>query len=137
MAPPSSARDWRLHRHADYQRVYAGSRKQFSSRMTFFVAPQPEPVSGAARIGITAGKVLGKAVERNRIKRRMRAAILASRETLPAGIDVVLHPRRNVLDAPWTELRDEVRRVFEKVARAHSGAAPVSIPKNAGPEPRQ
>jgi ribonuclease P protein component len=118
-AVASHARDWRLHKHADYQRVYQASRKQFSTLLTYFVAAQPAGIAGAGpRVGITAGKVLGKAVERNRIKRRMRAAIVSNLEALHVDVDLVLHPKRNVLDAEWTALVSDVRRVFEKVQRA-------------------
>jgi ribonuclease P protein component len=113
-------RHWRLHKHADYQRVYGASRKQFSSLMTYFAAPRPAPRSAAdpgngPRIGITAGKVLGKAVERNRIKRRMRAAIVASLDALHSDVDVVLHPKRAVMTAEWAVLRNQVRRIFVKI----------------------
>jgi ribonuclease P protein component len=109
-------RDWRLHKHADYQCVYQASRKHFASLMTYFVAPRPaEQATAGPRIGITAGKVLGKAVERNRIKRRMRAAIIANLDALHRDVDVVLHPRRTVLTAPWTDLGNEVRRIFVKI----------------------
>jgi ribonuclease P protein component len=113
------SRDWRLHKHADYQRVYQSSRKQFSSLMSYFAAAQPAGYEGVGpRIGITAGKVLGKAVERNRIKRRMRAAIVSNLEGLQADVDLVLHPKRSVLDAEWAALVGDVRRVFERVQRA-------------------
>jgi ribonuclease P protein component len=71
------------------------------------------------RIGITAGKVLGKAVERNRIKRRMRAAITVNLDALQANVDVVLHPKRAVLTAPWNDLRNEIRRIFVKITEGH------------------
>jgi ribonuclease P protein component len=66
-------------------------------------------------VGITAGKVLGKAVERNRIKRRMRAAIVGNLDVLRNGVDVVLHPKRSVLTAEWADLRNEVRSIFVKI----------------------
>ena len=127
-AQAAKARDWRLHKHADYQRVYQASRKQFASLLTYFVAPQPPDAMGldhtAPRVGITAGKVLGKAVERNRIKRRMRAAITTNLDALPANVDVVLHPKRSVLTADWTALRNEVRRIFVKIEQGHARSAP-------------
>ena len=42
---------------------------------------------------------MGKAVERNRIKRRMRAAIVSNLDVLRNGVDVVLHPKPSVLTA--------------------------------------
>jgi ribonuclease P protein component len=121
LANRSHPRDWRLHKHADYQRVYQASRKQFSSLMTYFVASQPAEYAGAGpRIGITAGKVLGKAVERNRIKRRMRAAIVGNLDVLRGDFDVVLHPKRTVLTAEWAALRNEVRRIFVKIEESNA-----------------
>jgi ribonuclease P protein component len=114
-----------LHKHADYQRVYQASRKQFSTLMTYFVAAQPaEGMVAGPRVGITAGKVLGKAVERNRIKRRMRAAIVGNLDVLHCRVDVVLHPKRSVLTAEWTTLRNEVRRIFVKIEDSHTRSMP-------------
>jgi ribonuclease P protein component len=130
-AAGSHTRDWRLHKHADYQRVYQASRKQFSTSMTYFVAAQPADGAGAGpRIGITAGKVLGKAVERNRIKRRMRAAIAGNLDALHAAVDVVLHPKRSVLTAEWAALRNEVRRIFVKIDEGYTR----SMPERRSPE---
>jgi ribonuclease P protein component len=110
-----------LHKHADYQRVYQASRKQFSTSMTYFVAAQPAECGWLGpRVGITAGKVLGKAVERNRIKRRMRAAIVSNLDALDAQVDVVLHPKRSVLTTEWPALRNEVRRIFVKIEESQT-----------------
>jgi ribonuclease P protein component len=132
----SDERDWRLHKHADYQRVYRASRKQFSTLMTYFVAAQPvESASAGPRVGITAGKILGKAVERNRIKRRMRAAIVGNLDVLHCGVDVVLHPKRIVLTAEWAALRNEVRRIFVKIEESHGRGREHGVPeRKAAPE---
>jgi ribonuclease P protein component len=125
----SHPRDWRLHKHAEYQRVYQASRKQFSSLMTYFAALQPAECAGAGpRIGITAGKVLGKAVERNRIKRRMRAAVVGNLDVLRGDFDVVLHPKRSVLTADWTVLRNELRRIFVKIEESNAHGRPERKP---------
>ena len=59
------------------------------------------------RYGFVAGKRIGNAVERNRIRRRLRAAITAA--GLPAGFDYVFIPSREVADVPYRDLVDWVR----------------------------
>jgi ribonuclease P protein component len=65
---------------------------------------------------LTAGRVLGGAVERNRIRRRMREAVRLHLSELPPRVDVVLHPRRMVLEMEFARLEREVARVFASVA---------------------
>lgn len=100
----------RLRKHADYQRAYAASRKRQSASMSWFLAPQAEPA--APRVGLTAGKVLGKAHERNRIKRRIRELLRRHVAELPAGFDLILHPRRSVLSADFVKLEAELVRIL-------------------------
>ena len=78
----------------------------------FFLRRDAEDVSAAAamRVGLTVGKVLGGAVERNRIKRRMREAVRSSWPAENAPVDVVFHPRKSILQLPFGELRAEVER---------------------------
>lgn len=123
----------RLRKHADFQRAYAASRKHQSASMSWFLAPQPEPPvvqtkPNAARVGLTAGKVLGKAHERNRIKRRMREVLRRHVDLLPAGFDLILHPRRSVLTLEFTKLETEIVRILgqakAEAARAMHATAP-------------
>jgi ribonuclease P protein component len=111
--------DSRLRKHADYQRVYQRSRKNFSSSMTYFFAERPSlqaPVAGP-RVGLTAGRVLGKAVERNRIKRRMREVVRLNLMLLRRDVDVVLHPRRTVLTVQFAQLQSEVSKIFSVIEK--------------------
>jgi ribonuclease P protein component len=113
--------DARLRKHADYQRVYQRSRKHFSPSMTYFFAQR---VSGMGpRVGLTVGRILGKAVERNRIKRRMREAVRLNLALLTRDVDVVLHPRRAVLTADFSTLQGEVSRIFAVIEKARDGAS--------------
>jgi ribonuclease P protein component len=109
----------RLQRHADYQRAYAASRKRQSASMSWFLARQQPAHAGAAlpagpRVGLTAGKVLGKAHERNRIKRRMREALRRHVDALPQGFDLILHPRRIVLTLDFGKLEAEIVRILHQ-----------------------
>jgi ribonuclease P protein component len=111
----------RLRKHADYQRVYASSRKQFAKQMSFFYSLRPaerRSDTEGPRIGLTVGKVMGKAVERNRIKRRMRECIRRSAGLIHAPVDVILHPRRVVIELEFAKLEREVAQVFRSIQAA-------------------
>ncbi len=124
----------RLRKHADYQRAYSASRKRQSASMSWFLAPQ-HPASAyvqapaGPRVGLTAGKVLGKAHERNRIKRRMREALRRHVELLPERFDLILHPRRFVLTMDFAKLEAEVVRILEqaRIEAARSTRRPATI----------
>jgi ribonuclease P protein component len=124
---PEGRLDWRgarLRKHADYQRVYQASRRYSSQSMSYFFREREgEGVSAQPRVGLTTGRMLGGAVDRNRIRRRMRAAVRMHVSQLPAHVDVVLHPRRTVLEIEFARLEREVLRVFTSIGAAkHTGA---------------
>jgi ribonuclease P protein component len=75
----------------------------------------------AARIGYTVTKKTGTAVERNRIRRRLRAA---AKDVVPGagrdGFDYVLVARRTAISEPFDKLKHEMERAL---TRLHSGRA--------------
>jgi ribonuclease P protein component len=127
----------RLRKHADYQRVYTSSRKQFSKQMSFFYSLRPEDRRSdthGPRIGLTVGKVMGKAVDRNRIKRRMRECIRRNANLITAPVDVILHPRRVVIEIEFAKLEREVAQVFRGIQAAITkGAAEPARPESTLP----
>jgi ribonuclease P protein component len=145
--PPRSFAGVRLRKHADYQRAYAAGRKRQSASMSWFLAPQSPPAPAAPlpsgpRVGLTAGKVLGKAHERNRIKRRMREAVRLHTALLPKGFDLIFHPRRSVRTIDFAKLEAEVVRILQQAraeadrmtpkAKDEAGRASVAEPADPG-----
>jgi ribonuclease P protein component len=120
-APRQTLTHSRLRKHADYLRAYAAGRKRHSAAMSWFLAPQTASQTtegasapAASRVGLTVGKIMGKAHERNRIKRRMREALRRHIDLLPAGFDLILHPRRTVLTMEFAQLEREVVRILQQ-----------------------
>src|ERR1035437_8701183 len=130
----------RLRKHADYQRAYKASRKRQSASMSWFLAPQQPAYPGAAaptgpRVGLTAGKVMGKAHERNRLKRRMREARRRHVDLLPRGCDLFLHPRRSVLTVEFAKLEAEVVRILSQAKADAARLGTVSASSPVRPKP--
>jgi ribonuclease P protein component len=111
----------RLLKHSDFERVYKQGRRHFSSHMTVFYLRQAEAPSPEqrARVGFTVGKVLGGAVERNRIKRRLREAVRLRRAVLKSAgaVDVVINPKKSVLTLEFSVVLEEVGRALDVIAK--------------------
>jgi len=108
-------RSARLLRHSDFERVYQQGKRHFSPRMTIFYLRRDE--GQGLRIGFTVGRALGGAVDRNRIRRRMREAVRLRRPAEFAPVDVVINPKRSVLQAAFPELLTEIGRGFDAIAQ--------------------
>ena len=114
-------RSARLLKHSDFERVYKQGRRHFSSHMTVIYlrqgeAPSPEQ---SARVGFTVGRVLGGAVKRNRIKRRLREAVRLRRSVLngAGAVDVVINPKKSVLTLEFSVVLEEVGRALDVIAK--------------------
>jgi ribonuclease P protein component len=112
--PRGFSRSGRLLKHSDFDRVYKQGRRHFSSHMTVFYLRQ---AAGAARVGFTVGRVLGGAVERNRIKRRLREAVRQRRSVLQGAVDVVINPKKSVLTLEFSVVLEEVGRALDVIAK--------------------
>jgi ribonuclease P protein component len=106
-------RSLRLLRHADFERVYRQGKRHFATHMTVFYVRRES--GEGLRVGFTVSRALGGAVDRNRMKRRLREAVRLRRprENVPA--DVVINPKKSLLTADFEDLLKEMGRAFEVV----------------------
>ena len=123
----SIPREYRLRKHAEFELVYRCGRRHFSPVLTAFYLLREENNSGdssgieidghskmrVARVGITVGRALGKATARNRIKRRVRAAVAENLVRIKSPVDVVINPKKVAKDVEFKELCSEVARAFD------------------------
>ncbi|HKJ36473.1 MAG TPA: ribonuclease P protein component [Solirubrobacterales bacterium] len=87
----------RLSRSGDFDRAYRDGRSHANRHIVLYAFPRGDDEAGDdVRLGISVGRKVGGAVERNKVKRSMREAFWALQDTLPAGHDFVLVGRSDV-----------------------------------------
>ena len=107
----------RILRSSDFRKVYeAGARIAGPYFAAFCLRVERD--SGGPRLGFTAGRAFGRAVKRNRAKRRIREALRVRLPEMASQWDIVVNPRRLVLEASPEQLRREVDRLVSKCANS-------------------
>lgn len=81
----------RLRRNSSFQAVYRSGKSYANKNMVLYVLPQR---GGQRRVGFAAGKRLGSAVIRNRVKRLLREAYRLHQHRLATGFDLVIVGRQ-------------------------------------------
>src|ERR671917_2052792 len=94
MADRARRRRRRLSRSGEFERVYREGRSHASRHLVVYAFPRAgEPDGEAPRLGVSVGRKLGGAVERNRVKRMLREAFWAAADELQDGLDFVIVAR--------------------------------------------
>ena len=127
MDQPALAATERIRRRPEFERVYNEGARIHGRFMTLFVMPNG---GSAARFGVAATRKLGSAVDRNRAKRLARE--LFRRHKVAAGLDIIVVPRREMLDAPFASLETDYQSALERHPRGRArGAAGRDRPRRA------
>jgi ribonuclease P protein component len=88
------------------------------------------------RFGLTVTKKVGHATERNRIKRRLRAAIQeAALGHATTDADVVVIGRRDILAADYQMLIDDLRRALRTVTQPKTTSPKTPRPHDPSKDP--
>jgi ribonuclease P protein component len=112
----------RLSRSGEFDRVYREGSSHANRFLVVYSFPRSEEEADELRLGVSVGRKVGGAVERNRIKRALREAFWSLEDELPAGHDFVLVARTDIA-ALWeregaqgvlTALREAVTATSEK-----------------------
>ena len=99
----------RVRRRPEFERAYNTGTRIHGRFMTVFVVANG---GSRCRLGVAATRKLGSAVERNRAKRLARE--IFRRHKPAAAIDVVIVPRREMLDAPFASLETDYLAALER-----------------------
>lgn len=119
MAGERLPREHTLRRSADYLKCYRGGRRLRGPYARLHYAPNR---LDHPRLGITASRKVGKAVVRNRLKRRVRETFRRwpGRSSLPA-VDVVVHLEPRASATGYEELARELTDMLRRIAKREAG----------------
>jgi len=107
----------RIRRRAEYKRIYGKGERLHGRFMTVFILPTDKPVP---RLGVAATRKLGTAVQRNRAKRLARELFRVHKNT--SSYDVVVVPRREMLNAPFSRLEADYCSLLRRGKKNSLGA---------------
>ncbi|MCS6936187.1 MAG: ribonuclease P protein component [Candidatus Bipolaricaulota bacterium] len=103
----------RLRTHADFQKIYQqGQLYRDDYWRVFYLRKDP---SKPGRLGLSLSKKLGKAHERNRVKRVLREAFRLHPE-LTLGVDVIVQPKADAMQLENAQLRERFLQALRALA---------------------
>lgn len=123
----------RLKSRSEFLRAAGGGRVHSRSFSLQVYRRNGEDAVAGSRVGLTVTKKVGHAVERNRIKRRLREALRMPDVAARSDHDYVLVARRDALTAPFASLLGELRRCFAEAGSGRSKPSRPRAPGSAGP----
>lgn len=96
----------------EFRRMYQKGRSSVNSYLVLYVRPNRR---GCNRLGVTASTKLGKAVIRNRVKRRLREVWRLNDHQLKQGYDMILVARGRSIKAEFCEIEKAYLRAAKEL----------------------
>ena len=100
-----------LKKNSEFQTVYKKGKSFANKHIVMFVLKNNK---GTNRLGISASKKIGKAVVRNKQRRRLKEAFRALGSDVKAGYDIVILPRIGIIEAGFPEVRTSTEHLLRK-----------------------
>lgn len=102
-------KDLRLRKNRDFQTVFKKGKSSWNRQFTLIIKRNN---LGKSRVGFTITKKYGNAVERNKLRRRLREIIRNNKDLLFKGYDMVLIPKAGTKNMTYQDLESSVRHIF-------------------------
>jgi ribonuclease P protein component len=105
----------RLRQRADFLAAATGVKVPTAA---FVLQARKRGDGGPVRVGFTVSRKVGTAVERNRVRRRLKEIVRLSAATgLSCGHDYVLIGRRAALSLPFEQMTEDLKRALRRVSK--------------------
>lgn len=105
----------RLRRRSDFAEVVRRGRRTARGPLVFHYAPPVSDEAAPACAGFVVGKVVGGAVVRNRVRRRLREVVRARLAALPPGSRLVVRAQPGADALSYAAIADLVDRALPKL----------------------
>jgi ribonuclease P protein component len=95
----------------EFRRIYRKGKSVVAPAMVLYCQKNRQ---GRTRLGVTVSTKLGKAVVRNRVRRRLREIWRLNKEAMVPGWDIILVARVRAVDMPYQKLDKMYRRLLHE-----------------------
>ncbi len=95
-----------------FRRLYAKGRSAAGPTVAVYARPNK---SRRSRLGLTVGTKVGKAVHRNKVRRRLREIYRTHEHEMKPGWDIVVVARTRAAGAAYDQLRRDLLRALDKL----------------------
>jgi ribonuclease P protein component len=111
----------RISRSGEFDRVYRDGSSHATRYLVLYTFPRGDEEASDVRLGVSVGRKVGGAVDRNRVKRALREAFWGLSEGLPSGHDFVIVARGEIGDLIEREGTGGVAKSLEEALAGSTG----------------
>ena len=103
----------RLRKSSEYNYIYKAGKRLRREEFTIFFAPSREKTG---RIGVSMKRDTAKAVERNRLKRRIKEAYRLNKHELKNSYDIVIKPKKIMACLSFNQVESRLVKAFREIS---------------------
>jgi len=103
-------RNQRIHLQKDFNKIFKDGKKIRTNDFQILILENSLDYS---RIGVKINKKVGKAYQRNKIKRILKEIFRNNQDKIQ-GLDIIIIPYRSIIDKTYKEIEEEFIKAFQK-----------------------
>jgi len=103
-------RNKRIHLQKDFNKIFKDGKKIRANDFQILILENSLDYS---RIGVKINKKVGKAYQRNKIKRILKEIFRNNQDKIQ-GLDIIIIPYRSIIDKTYKEIEEEFIKAFQK-----------------------